>query len=329
MKRTGSVLLISLVKVAIAVSLLVVICTKIDFSVLARHLDGGGAADLFLGALLLAANIPLVATRWWLLLRNLNVEDLSLGYAIGGTYASVFVGQATPGPVGADAVRAWLCYGRKVPLRVIVLSLVTDRLLATLGLIAVSGVVWFWQFATDRSVAGRIAIPGVIVLAATVVLLWVMPALTSPLAKRWQRFHAVHELFRMFRVAAFSRAGAFGFGLSCLVVALTVNAVMVFAHGFGVGLAPAVAYLVVPVVILFSSLPISIGGWGVREASLSYGLMLFGVAPNDAASLGLALGIGLLIASLPGAVVMLMLGLQLRAVLDRAVPALRNNPTTN
>ena len=56
----------------------------------------------------------------------------------------------------------------------------------------------------------------------------------------------------------------------------------------------------------------------MREASLSYGLMLFGTAPDDAALLGLALGIGLLLASLPGGIVMLALGDQVRPVLRRA-----------
>jgi uncharacterized membrane protein YbhN (UPF0104 family) len=97
MKKTGSVLLFSLVKAAITISLIAVICTRVDFSVLARHLDRSGAVYLFLGTLLLAANVLLVATRWWLLLRRLNVEALSLGHAMAGTYASVFVGQATPG----------------------------------------------------------------------------------------------------------------------------------------------------------------------------------------------------------------------------------------
>jgi uncharacterized membrane protein YbhN (UPF0104 family) len=74
MKKTGSVLLFSLVKAAITISL-------------ARHLDRSGAVYLFLGMLLLAANVLLVATRWWLLLRRLNVEALSLGHAMAGTYA--------------------------------------------------------------------------------------------------------------------------------------------------------------------------------------------------------------------------------------------------
>jgi uncharacterized membrane protein YbhN (UPF0104 family) len=82
-----------------------------------------------------------------------------------------------------------------------------------------------------------------------------------------------------------------------------------------------VAYLVVPVAILFSSLPISIGGWGVREASLSYGLTLFGMGADDAALVGLALGIGLLLASLPGGIVMLVLGGQVRPAFAPA-PAL-------
>jgi len=74
----------------------------------------------------------------------------------------------------------------------------------------------------------------------------------------------------------------------------------------------------VPIAILFSSLPISIGGWGVREASLSYGLVLFGLKADDAALLGLALGIGLLLASLPGGIVMLLLGGQARPAFHRA-----------
>jgi uncharacterized membrane protein YbhN (UPF0104 family) len=315
MTKSGSAILFFLIKAAITVSLIVVIFMKIDFSVLARHLDGGGAAYLFLGTLLLAINVLVVGARWWLLLRRLGVEALSLGYAMAGTYASVFVGQATPGAIGADAVRGWLCYGRGVALRTIIMSLVTDRLLALVGLVGVSFVVWYWQFdAAGKSVGWQIAI----LAAGAALALWLVPALAENLAKRWPRVRKLHEMVAIFRFTALSRAGVAGLLLSCVVVALTVNAVIVFAHGFGVALAPSVAYLVVPIAILFSSLPISIGGWGVREASLSYGLVLFGLKADDAALLGLALGIGLLLASLPGGIVMLMLGGQARPAFHRA-----------
>jgi uncharacterized membrane protein YbhN (UPF0104 family) len=319
MKKGWSVVLFSLVKAAITISLIVVIFTKIDFSALARHLYGSGAAYLLFGTLVLALNILIVALRWWLLLRRLDVETVSLGYAMACTYVSIFVGQATPGPIGADAVRGWLCYRQHVKLRLIVMSLLTDRMLGMLALIVVAGAVWYWLFDAGRETLGQeIAVLAALAVAAGAAALWLLPALTGNLAKRWGKLRALHELLTIFRFTAVSGAGVLGMALSCVVVALTVNAVLLFARGFGVPLTPSVAYLIVPVAVLLSTLPISIGGWGVREASLSYGLALFGVAPADAALLGLALGMGLLFASLPGGIVMLLIGGQVRPVLRNA-----------
>jgi hypothetical protein len=312
-------LLWSFAKAAITVTLIAFIVTKIDFSALRRHLDGGGAVFLFLGTLLLAANGLVVGVRWWLLLRRLGIVSVSAGYAIAATYVSVFVGQVLPGVIGADAVRGWLCYRRGAGLRPIVLSLVTDRLLALFALCLVAAVVCYWQFgAATQAIAMQIAIVALILIAAGLAALWLLPALTRVLAARFPRLQAAHELLYIFRFTALSRAGAFGLLLSGVVIALTVSAVLFFARGFGVALQPSVAYLVVPVAVLFSSLPISFGGWGVREASLSYGLTLFGMASDDAALMGLAFGIGVLLSSLPGAVVMLALGDQVWPRFSRA-----------
>src|SRR5262249_14073999 len=110
MKKTGTSLALFFLKAAITVSLIVVIFTKIDFSALARHLDASGVAYLLLGTLLLAINVLIVAARWWLLLRRLDVEALSLGYTMAGTYASVFVCPTPPGPTGARAAPRRLCF---------------------------------------------------------------------------------------------------------------------------------------------------------------------------------------------------------------------------
>jgi glycosyltransferase 2 family protein len=330
MNKSLSVLLFSLAKAAITITLIAIIIAKIDFSVLMRHLGGAGTSNLILGALLLVANVPLIAVRWWLLLRRLDVKTISLGYAVAVTFASVFVGQATPGPIGADALRGWLCYRRGVAMRIAVMSLITDRLLALLGLIAVAGAVWAWQFnAVDRDLGREIAILGAVVVAATAAALWLAPALTNFLARRWRRLHALRQLPAIFRFAALSGAGATGLAIGAIVITLTINAVILFAAGLGVPLAPSAAYLMVPVAILSASLPISIGGWGVREASLSYGLTLLGVPADDAALVGLTLGIGLLVASLPGGIVMLLLGAKARPALPDAEPGFADGAPAN
>ncbi|HML07415.1 MAG TPA: lysylphosphatidylglycerol synthase transmembrane domain-containing protein [Xanthobacteraceae bacterium] len=322
MRKNGHLLLFILVKAAITVSLIAVIVTKIDFSILLRPLSDTGTLFLALGVLLLMANVVLVAVRWWLLLRRLNVETMPLGYVVAGTYASVFVGQATPGPIGSDAVRGWLCYSRGVKLPVIVMSLVTDRLLALLGVVMIAGSAWIWQFdAADRSLGRQLVILGAFIATVTAVALGLLPAFASSLARRWPQWHKVHEFLAMFRFVALSRAVAVGMALSCGVHLLTINAVILFARGFDMDLASS-AYLVVPIAILASYVPISIGGWGVREASLSYGLVLFGTAPEDAALIGLMLGVGLLLASLPGGVVALLLRWRIR-------PATRDADASN
>jgi len=196
------------VKAAITVSLIAWICAKIDFSVLARHLHDGGAVYLVLGTLLLALNDTVVATRWWLLLRRLNVEAVSLGYIVAGTYAGVFIGQAAPGPIGADAVRGWLCHRRGVPLRTVVMSLFTDRSLALLGYVAVALMAGYWQIeAVGLSVGRELAVLGIVAAAAAVIVLWLLPALAGAVAKRWPRFHAVQDLLAVLRVTALSAAG--------------------------------------------------------------------------------------------------------------------------
>jgi glycosyltransferase 2 family protein len=319
MRKNGRLLLLTLVKAAITVSLIVFICSKIDFSVLARHLRGSSAIYLCFGTLLLIANIPLVAARWWLILRRLDVTGMPFAYTFVATYAGLFIGQLAPGAVGFDAARGWLAYRRGAKLRVIIASLVTDRVLAILALVVVAGSAWLWQFnAADQSFGRQIAILGSIVVVMVALALWLISVLIGNLAAPGPRLRSLHELAVTFRFAALSRAGIIGLALSCGVILLTVNAVIVFAHGFEVSIVPAAAYLVVPVAVLAAAVPISIAGWGVREASLSYGLMLFATPSADAALLGLTLGIGLVVSALPGGIITLLLGWRLRPEPDDA-----------
>jgi hypothetical protein len=91
---------------------------------------------------------------------------------------------------------------------------------------------------------------------------------------------------------------------------MTVWAVLSSARGFGIELNPTAAYLTIPIAILASTVPITIAGWGVREASLSVGLALFGVPSEDGTLLALTLGLGLIVASLPGGIVLQALDLR-------------------
>jgi uncharacterized membrane protein YbhN (UPF0104 family) len=287
---------------------------NIDLAAMVPRFSQGAVGYILAGVLLLVINIPIVGLRWWLLLRRAGLADMSPGYAIGSTFAASFIGQITPGIVGPDAVRGWLCVQKGARWQVIVASLLSDHLLALAGLCVTVGI----GLALEADAIGReslfgIAIAGATVLGAALAALWILPAIVERLRKLWTWPANVHELATMLRVLAFSPAAALGVVLSFAVFVITSSAVLLCARGFDIVLAPSVAYVVVPAAILAAMLPISIAGWGVREASLAFGLTSFGMAADDAALLALLLGLSLLMASLPGAIATVLLGWRIPA----------------
>ena len=58
--------------------------------------------------------------------------------------------------------------------------------------------------------------------------------------------------------------------------------------------------LFIPPILLVSLLPISVGGWGVRELLMVYLLALIGIGKEPALMVSVQLGIWLMVASLPG-----------------------------
>jgi len=61
-----------------------------------------------------------------------------------------------------------------------------------------------------------------------------------------------------------------------------------------------------PPVILATVLPISIGGWGMRETAMVFMLSLVGVAPERAFLLSVLMGVVTVVMSLPGGVLWLL-----------------------
>jgi len=69
------------------------------------------------------------------------------------------------------------------------------------------------------------------------------------------------------------------------------------------------AYLaLVPVVLLLSTLPISVAGWGVRENVMVVALAFAGAEASQALALSILFGLALLTLSLVGAVIWLVQG---------------------
>ena len=94
--------------------------------------------------------------------------------------------------------------------------------------------------------------------------------------------------------------------VSALVVLLGFAGMAALAFGMGLSIDPVFFVSVMPAIALISALPISVGGWGVREGAMVAGLSIFSVPADTAIALSISYGLGgLLVALLLGAVLSL------------------------
>jgi hypothetical protein len=91
-------------------------------------------------------------------------------------------------------------------------------------------------------------------------------------------------------------------GLSVLMQSLVIITYYVLARGVGLEQPLHLYFAIVPIVFMASTVPISIGGLGVREGALVSLLVLFGAPRDSAVGLSLVYLLVLWCASLPGLV---------------------------
>lgn len=95
--------------------------------------------------------------------------------------------------------------------------------------------------------------------------------------------------------------------VSAAVVLSGFAGMAALATGMGLAIDPVFFVSVMPAVAFISALPVSVGGWGVREGAMVVGLSIFSVPAESALALSVSYGLGgLLVALLIGATLALI-----------------------
>ncbi|PPB79511.1 uncharacterized membrane protein YbhN (UPF0104 family) [Albidovulum inexpectatum] len=246
------------------------------------------SAPIFLSVLVafLACHV-VTATKWWVLMGRAIPWRVALRAHFAGLAANLCL----PGAVGGDAVRAGFAhaYMRDGP-RVAVAAIV-DRLIdmVALACLALSGLVLVP--AGNAPVGLALGVGGVVAalaLATLVILPWLIPAIW----RRWPHlpmgglFLRVADGFSALRSARARIAVAFL--LSLLAQAMLVTLFIGLAMSVGVALPWPVWFLTWPLAKIVATLPISLGGLGVREGTLAALALPFGASAHDVVAAGLA-----------------------------------------
>lgn len=295
-----------LLRIAVTAVLLWVVLGAIGIEPIARAIAWTDPKWLLLALGVLALQFFTMAKRWQLLLHLLFDKKIPLGPLALSIGQGMLASQALPATVGGDAYRMALVAGR-IGASAAVRSVVCDRLLALALLIAL--VVALLPFMTWRLGATAavlvVAATSVSALSIFVALIVAAPSIAHvPLIG-----YALAAVANDARRALF--AGADGYAASALGMAthlLAVGLVYLLALSVNATITLLDCLLIVPPALLVSALPVSLGGWGVREGAFLAGFAMLGGEPAAGVTVSILFGgtgillgaICALIALLPG-----------------------------
>jgi uncharacterized membrane protein YbhN (UPF0104 family) len=233
---------------------------------------------------------------------------LTLSSAIRAYGIGAFANNLLPTGFGGDAVRAWLVARRGRPLVRSLTSVAVDRAtaLACLLILAWVGV----AISPDSIPTGLTVLLGAATLIGSLGAIAMIAALRrrglgrflpEPL-RPWTR--EVAETLRGYgRDRGLTvRAAVLGLAFQASIITAT----WMLAKALGLRLDPPILAVVVPLVLIATLVPISIAGFGVREAAFVGLLGEVGTSSADAVVLSLMAVTSLAIASLPGGLALVL-----------------------
>jgi uncharacterized protein (TIRG00374 family) len=252
-------------------------------------------------ALLMVGQIGLGGLRWHVILRRLGGR-LKVGATLRLFYIAVFFNACLWGAVAGDLVRVWLAHRNAVETKIAVNSVLLDRVapLCAVALLVLATLPLF----VARVGLGAALAPLLLSLAGIAAI--AAAAQLHRLPSAWQHYRILRLLDSVGNAtrAIFLEPSAIVPVLSIAMAAQIAAAVSAYiiARGLAIDVSLLDCIMLMQPVALFSALPISVGGWGVREATIVTLFGLIGVSSEAALALSVQIGLINLLVSLPGGI---------------------------
>lgn len=297
-----------LIKTTISVLLIWWLVSKSDADRIAANLLsvdpwGMALAMLVLGSLSLAQSV-----RWSRIVRSIgNTLPFKDSFTI--VLIGLFFNQTLPSTIGGDAVRIWRAYRLGLPPVVAAHSVMLDRLSALLALVLMAAVGAPITFSILGDSPERWGVLFLVIggLAAFTTL-FLFDRIPGKFMK-WRVFRAIAGLSADARRAVLYPSNA----ASVILISVCIHTtsaltVFIIARSMSLPIEALSCIVLVPPVILFSMLPISIAGWGLREGAMVTAFAFVGIGYDDAFSLSVLFGLAIMATGIPGGIIWLLHG---------------------
>jgi uncharacterized membrane protein YbhN (UPF0104 family) len=284
-------ILLSTAKIVISAGLLYLALRKVNLSELFSRFTVTSLFWIGMAIAVTFLQIFIGVLRW----REISAEcgaPLGLARAMRYNVIGTFFNQTLPSAIGGDAVRLWLVARAGAGWRAATYSIFVDRAvgLIALAIVIAASLPWSLRLVTDEHGRSALLLLDLAALAGGLGFL-VLGALKWRWLRSWWVTHHVHACAAIADRVLFSRKrGPIVASLSLLVHVLTAVIAWCVVQSIAASVDFGQIFVLVPPVMLITMMPISIAGWGVREATMGLAFGFAGLATSEGVNVSLLFG---------------------------------------
>jgi len=283
-------IIILLIKVLVSGGLLYAVVSKTGIDRVLSTLRGINIPSFIFAVLIYMVTIYISTIRWRLLLHEkFGMKRLVSLYFIGS-----FFNHLLPGIIGGDAVKAYYLYRDTGRGSSAVASVFMDRYIGFTALMLVGLTAFPFGFSYFRGSYIEWVLP-LIVLLFVAGSFFVFGLRIGRGIKLLSGFYDYFTLYKEKKTVIVKTLL-----LSLIIQTLVIFAVYVLSLGLKVDVPLLPLFIFIPVISTIASLPISISGIGVREASFVLLFGFLGISPVQATAVSFAWFLSVATGSLPG-----------------------------
>ena len=301
--------LVIVLKVLISGALIWYLLKDVDIDSSKSRLQGVDLAPLFVAISFFLLQIILGGLRWCIV-GNAIHAPINFVNSIRIFYIGMFFNQALPGGTGGDAIRIYLAYKGGLKIRGSINGVTLERLFTFIGLVLLVDMAQpFLSVRIDpNAVEWVLSSAALLTLGAIVGLTFIMTGdRFFKNLQHWRIIRGLSNLSTDTRLVFFKLSNVFPITALGLLTHINLSICVFFlAQMLRLDIHVTDCLMLVPPVLLITVIPISIGGWGIRETAMVTAFSLIGVPNEEALVLSILFGLVGLGVSLPGGLVWLL-----------------------
>lgn len=301
-QRLGNKWFVRLIQILFLVSIFILLWRVADGEQAGRLLLDSEPLLLLAGFLALTMQTFFAAFRWRIVASQLGIS-IDAKSAIGEYYLSQIANQSLPGGFIGDLGRVIRSRSQAGWVRS-AQAVIIERMAGQASLF----ILFFISLGLNLVFPNGLTLPSWLLLVAGLVLIGLIVLIASLAAvikfNESSLAESLSGLFRLtYKTLLDKNIRWKQIGLSFGAVTMNILGFVFAAWAVGSQISISTGFVLVPLILLAMLIPLTVGGWGIREAAAAALFPIAGLATSEGLAASIAFGLIFLFASLPGALV--------------------------